>query len=94
MVFYSLYNRLLKKRNFAFSLQSILNDEEEHLNFVLKKIQKMDPLWDKNLEDIIQFEHQKYFSFLIHLEKEVFDQDLMTQFHPAQQQSIPSYHKI
>ena len=52
-------------------MQSVLNDEEEHLNYTLKKIQKEDPSWETNLEEISQFEHQKYFSFLISLEEEV-----------------------
>ena len=55
----------------------------------------MDPFWDKNMEEMTQFEHKKYFSFLIHLEKEIFDQALMVQFHPAQKiDPPPSYHKI
>ena len=73
LVVYSLYNELLKRKGFSFSLKSILNDEKKHFDFVLEKIKKVDSFWEKNLEDINHFEHQKYFSFLIALEKEVFE---------------------
>ena len=93
MAFYSLYNDILKKKKFPFSMQAILNDEAEHLDSVLKKIQKIDPFCDKNLEEISQFEHQKYFSFLISLEKEASGLTL-TPFHPVKNTKSSFYHKI
>lgn len=93
LVVYSLYNEILKRKGFSFCLQSVLNDEREHLNFVFEKIQKTDPLWEKNLEDINHFEHQKYFSLLIALEKSVFDIPLMKNFHPLKKEHNSSYHK-
>ncbi len=97
MVLYSLYNALLGKRGFVFSLKSILNDEQEHLDFILKKIQKTDPLWEKNIEDMSHFEHQKYFSFLMSLEREIFDLPLSTaaSFHKMKEKTQnPYYQKI
>ena len=91
LVFYSLYNKVLKKKAFSFSLQSILNDEQKHLNNVLKKIKQTDPFWEYHLEEISQFEHQKYFSFLISLEKEVSEQSLISP--PYFKTSSNSYHK-
>ena len=93
VVLYSLYNDLLKKQSCSFSLQPVLNDESRHLDCVLQKIQEMDPLWEKNLEEITHFEHQKYFSFLIDLEKEVFNSPLMTAFPPLQKEIPSSYHQ-
>lgn len=77
MVVYSFYNEILRKRNWSFSLQSVLNDERAHLDFVLNKIQKMDPLWESHIEEISLFEHQKYFAFLIALEEELFEKPLL-----------------
>ena len=94
LLFYSLYNDILKKKNFPFSMQSILNDETEHLDHVLKKIQQKDPFWESNLVEISQFEHQKYFSFLISLEKEVFESSLMPPPHSLKKSENLSYHKI
>ena len=93
LIFYSLYNDILKKKNFPFTMQAILNDEKNHLDHVLKKIQKMDPFWDKNLEEISQFEHQKYFAFLISLEKEISGLTLHP-FHPVKNAENSFYHKI
>ena len=72
LIVYTLYNDLLKRKKFSFSLQSILNDEKEHFDFVLKKIKETDLFWKSNLEDIKHFEHQKYFSLLIAFEQELF----------------------
>ena len=93
LVVYSLYNEILKRKGFSFCLQSVLNDEREHLSFVFEKIQKTDPLWEKTLEDINHFEHQKYFSFLIALEKSVFDIPFMKNFHSFRKEHGSSYHK-
>lgn len=90
LVIYSLYNEILQRKGFSFSLQPVLNDEQEHLDFVLKKIQKTDPLWEKNLEEISHFEHQKYFSWLITLERKVFDVPLMTDFYSLKQKQHSS----
>lgn len=87
---YSLYDEILKRKGLSFSLQAILNDELTHLDFVFKKIQKTDPLWESSLEEISHFEHQKYFSFLIALEKEVSDRSLMADFHPLPKDPRPT----
>ena len=94
MIFYSLYNDILKKKIFPFSMQSILNDEAEHLDYVLKQIQKIDPFWETQLEEISQFEHQKYFSFLISLEKEISRFYLIPHFHSFKQSNKTSSHKV
>ena len=94
IIFYSLYNDILKKKNFPFTLQSILNDELEHLNSVLKEIQKTDPFWELNLEEISQFEHQKYFSLLICLDQEVSESALIPQLCSFKSADNSSYHKI
>ena len=91
--FYSLYDEMLEKKGFSFSLQSVLNDEKTHLDFVFKKIQKIDPLWESNLEEISHFEHQKYFSFLISLEKTVFNIPFMANFHQLKKERHFSYHQ-
>jgi len=91
--FYSLYDEVLRKKGFSFSLQSVLDDEKTHLDFVFKKIQKIDPLWGSNLEEISHFEHQKYFSFLISLEKIIFDIPLMASFHQLQKEAGFSCHQ-
>ena len=92
LIFYSLYNDILQKKYFSFSVKSILKDEKEHLAYVEKKIKTMDPLWENNLDEITEFEHQKYFSLLIELEKDIFYPDLIP-FHPIPQAN-PSYYKI
>ena len=84
MVVYSLYHEMLKRKGFSLSLQSVLNDEKDHLEYVFGKIKKTDPLWEKHLEDINHFEHQKYFSFLIALETEVLDKPYIHPFSPLQ----------
>ena len=93
MIFYSIYNDMLKKKNFPFSLQSILNDEAEHLDCVLKHIQKTDPFWETQLEEISQFEHQKYFSFLICLEKEI-SKPYFLYIHSLKKPNKTSFHKV
>ncbi len=93
--FYFLYDEMLKRKDFPFSLQPILNDEQEHLEFVFKKIQKTDPLWESALEEISHFEHQKYFALLIAWEKEVFDIPFAPHLHQmAKKSSSPYQHKI
>ena len=96
VVVYSFYNELLRRKAFAFSLQSVLNDEKKHLDFVLKEIQKRDPLWENNMEEAKHFEHQKYFALLHALEREIFDiQPLIKNFHQfSQKQSSLSYNRI
>ena len=70
---YSFYQDLLKKSKKPFSIQAVLNDEKEHLDFVIQRLKGMDPLWQKNLDEISHFEHQKYFSLLVEVEKDVFE---------------------
>ena len=95
LVVYPLYNELLKKKGFSFSIQSVLNDEKNHLEFVFKAIQKADPLWEKNLEEMRHFEHQKYFSFLNALEKDVFPLTVVDSFPPLKKEpSSPYQQKI
>jgi len=96
LIFYSLYDDLLKKKAFPFSLSSILNDEVQHLDAVLNEIKQKDFNWENNIDEINQFEHKKYFSFLIELEKAVLDcKNLIP---PAYQYSAKNkpffYHKI
>ena len=96
LVFYSLYNNVLKKKGFSFSLSAILDDELKHLDFVLNEIKSKDFKWENNLDEINHFEHKKYFSLLIDIEKSVFDyEDLIP---PPYQHSIKDknlfYHKI
>ncbi|MCY4321732.1 MAG: hypothetical protein OXC37_04955 [Bdellovibrionaceae bacterium] len=94
IVLYSLYNDTLKKKGFSFSMKSILNDEEEHLDYTLKQIQKEDSSWETNLEEISQFEHQKYFSFLISLEEEVSKFILAPHIHSLKAKHYTSSHKV
>ena len=95
LVFYSLYNDVLKKKSFAFSLDAVLNDEIKHLECVLNQIQKKDWNWENNLDEITQFEHQKYFSFLLDLERAVFECDFILPLpHLRKGNSRLSYHKI
>ena len=91
--FYFLYDEMLKRKGFSFSLQSVLNDEKAHLDFVFKKIQKINPLWESNLEEISHFEHQKYFSFLITLEKVIFDIPFIAKFRHLKKEKYSSYHQ-
>ena len=93
LVVYSLYNEILKRKGFSFSIQSVLNDEKAHLDFVFEKIQKWDPLWEKNLENSKHFEHQKYFSLLIALEQAAFDVSTIKNLHQFQKEQRPSYHQ-
>lgn len=96
LVFYSLYNDLLKKKAFSFSLSSILDDELKHLDFVLNEIKSKDFNWENNLDEINHFEHKKYFGFLIELEKSVFGyEDLASPpYHRSQKDKNLFYHKI
>jgi len=96
LIFYSLYNDVLKKKSFSFSLYSILDDELKHLDFVLNEIKLKDFNWENNLDEINQFEHKKYFSFLIELEESLFDDKALIP--PVYQHSKKDkslfYHKI
>ena len=94
LIFYSLYNDILKKKSFHFSMQSILNDEADHLDHVLKTVQKIDIFWEKNLEEISQFEHQKYFALLISLEKEISTNSFVPYLSSFKKEDKASYHKI
>lgn len=93
LVVYSLYNDTLKRKAGSFSIESVLNDEREHCDFVFEKIQKIDPLWEKNLEDMIHFEHQKYFALLIAFEKEVCDIPFIKNLHQLKKENQHPYHK-
>ena len=94
LVMYSLYDEVLKRKAFPFSVQTVLMDEKEHLDCVFKKIQESDPLWEDNLEEISAFEHQKYFSWLILLEKTLFDLPLSPFLHQVKNKTSSSYHQI
>ena len=94
LLFYSLYNDILKKKAFQFSMKSILNDEANHLDCVLKKVQKMDVFWERNLEEISQFEHQKYFSLLINIEKEISANSFNPYLSSFKKEDKSSYHRI
>ena len=94
LVVYSLYNEILKRKAFSFSIQSILNEEEEHLAFVFKKIQKWDPLWETNLEEAKHFEHKKYFSLLIALEKDIFDIPLVINLQQLKKEYSSPYQNL
>ena len=69
---YSIYNEILKRKNFGFSLNSILKEEEKHLEFVYQAIKKLDLFYEETLETLKEFEHRQYFSLLFELEKEMF----------------------
>lgn len=89
LVFYSLYDELLQKKYFSFSLRSLLNDEKEHLQDVEQKIKTLDPFWENHIDEITEFEHQKYFSLLIELEKAIFYPDFLSPAFPRPS-SIPA----
>lgn len=96
LVFYSLYNDFLKKKGFSFSVSSILDDEIKHLDSVLNQIQSKDFNWENHLDEINHFEHKKYFSFLIDLEKAVFGcEDLIpAPYQRTKKDKSLFYHKI
>ena len=97
LVFYSLYNDILKKKGFPFSLSMILDDELKHLDAVFNQIKLKDFNWENNLDEINHFEHKKYFSFLIKLEQSVFGYENLLPTPPyqhSQKEKNLFYHKI
>ena len=82
LVFYSVYNEILQKKYFSFSLRAILKDEEQHLKEVEEKIKTLDPFWEPHIDEITEFEHQKYFSLLIEFEKALFYPDFLPSSFP------------
>ena len=79
VAFYSIYNEVLRKKGFSFSLSSILDDELGHLDSVLNEIKTKDFNWENNLDELSQFEHRKYFTLLIDMENSVFSyEDLVS----------------
>ena len=71
LIVYSLYNKILLQKRFPFNLNGILKEEDRHLDFVQEALEREDPLWEKNSEDLRDFEHQQYFSLLLALEEEL-----------------------
>lgn len=94
LVVYSLYDEILKRKSFAFSVQSVLNDEKDHLAFVFKEIQKWDPLWESHLEEARHFEHKKYFSLLIAFERDVFEIPFIKHFHRLSKDYSSPYQSV
>ena len=94
LVVYSLYDEILKRKSFSFSIQSVLNEEKNHLAFVFKEIQKWDPLWENHLEEARHFEHKKYFSLLIAFERDLFDIPFVKHFHQLNKEYNPPYQSV
>ena len=82
VVFYSLYNEILQKKYFSFSLRAILKDEKQHLKDVEQHIKTLDSFWESHIDEITEFEHQRYFSLLIALEKACFYPDFLPSAFP------------
>ena len=69
---YSLYNRILKAKQFPFTLNPILKDEEKHLIQVKDSIEEMDPRHQSHFRELVEFEEEEFTRFLQYLEREVF----------------------
>ncbi len=69
---YSIYNKILERNDFPFTVNCILKEEEKHLETVMYSIKKLDPFSEQNFEEIKEYEHQIYFTLLRNLEEEVF----------------------
>lgn len=68
---YSIYNKVLDRNNFPFSLNPVLKDEEKHLDFVVASIRQLDPFAEKHFEELKTCEYSEYFSLLISLEEKI-----------------------
>ncbi|MCY4512689.1 MAG: hypothetical protein OXB86_03265 [Bdellovibrionales bacterium] len=69
---YSLYNKILKEKQFSFTLNPILKDEEKHLAQVKNCIQQMDSRHEIHFQELMGFEEQEFSVLLEHLKKTVF----------------------
>ena len=69
---YSLYNKILKEKQFSFTLNPILKDEEKHLMQVKHFIQQMDSQHKIHFKELIGFEGGEFLTLLGHLKKAVF----------------------
>ena len=68
---YSLYNQILREKQFSFTLNPILKDEEKHLNQVKNLIQKKDSRHEIHFQELRAFEEQEFGSLLVDLKKNV-----------------------
>lgn len=68
---YTIYNKILERNNFSFTLQALLKEEENHLDNTTSMIKELDPLWEQHLEQLKQAEYSLYFSLLHDLEEEL-----------------------
>ena len=69
---YSLYNQILREKRFSFTLNSILKDEEKHLNQVKNLIQERDNRHEIHFQELTAFEGREFGSLLGNLKKYVF----------------------
>ena len=69
---YSLYNQILKAKQFPFTLNPILKDEEKHLTQVKYSIEGMDLHHQTHFQELMEFEEGEFTLFLQCLEREVF----------------------
>ena len=68
---YIMYSKILIRNNFSFTINSIIKEEEQHLEMVMHSIRKLDPFSEQNFEELKESEHQIYFTLLRSLEAEV-----------------------
>ena len=68
---YSLYNEILTEKQFSFTLNSILKDEEKHLNQVKNLIQERDSQYEIHFQELAAFEEREFGSLLGDLKKTV-----------------------
>ena len=68
---YSLYNQILRQKQFSFTLNSILKDEEKHLNQVKNLIQARDREHETHFQELAAFEEREFASLLGDLKKNV-----------------------
>ena len=83
---YSLYNRILQTKQFPFTLNSILKDEEKHLKQVKDLIEQIDNQHKIHFQDLIAFEKKEFMSLLKDLKESV----ISTEVFSSPSKSLPS----
>lgn len=68
---YSLYSQILREKQFTFTLNPILKDEEKHLTQVKNFIQQRDSRHEIHFQELVEFEEGEFTALLEHLKKAV-----------------------
>ena len=71
LIAYTSYNRILKEKDFGFSLTPVLKDEAKHLKEMETLLEKQDKNFKQNQDKLLEFEKKEFENLLSKLEQAI-----------------------